>query len=260
MRHPDLGRGVLVTRPEPGLSETMAAVAELGFMPVACPLLRITHPVMKLPRASALAGILLTSGQAVAPLAAAARHDPGLLALPVFAVGDGTAARARDAGFADTRSAAGDASDLADLVRGALPGTRRNASGALLLATAVGQGHALAGMLRGRGARVQRRAVYEAVPARGLPDAALAALRSGRLAACLFFSGETARNFARLCPVSLHPALYAAQALAISPSVGAALAALPWRLVRIAQHPDAAAMLALLRQDVQAVPSCRSTI
>ena len=86
-------RGVLVTRPEPGLSETMRALAGMGLAPVAAPLLsvRTRHPV--LPRR--VQAILLTSGQAAAPLAGLA---PGLRALPVLAVGDATAARARAAG------------------------------------------------------------------------------------------------------------------------------------------------------------------
>ncbi len=240
-------RHVLVTRPEPGLSETMEAVADLGFEPVASPLLHIAARRALLPGARTLAALLLTSGQAVAPLADAARRDPALRALPLFAVGDSTAARARDAGFARTLSARGDARDLAGLAQEAMPAAFLGSEAhALLLATGAGQGNALAGLLRARGARVQRRVVYEALPVRRLPEAALKALGAGKIAACLFFSAETARNFGHVCPVALHPALNAIHALAISPAVGAALTGLPWRSVRIARHPDAEAMLALL--------------
>ena len=242
-------RGILITRPEPGLSETARAVAAMGLEAVPCPLLRIRARRPRLPPATALHAILLTSGQAVAPLAAAAAADTALMRLPLLAVGDATAARARAAGFTRTLSAAGDAAELEALVRATLPPGAR-----LLLATADRQGGAIARELRRAGYPVHRRVVYGAEPVRRLPVAALAGLRSGGIAACLFFSAETARNFERLCPVSLHQALGVMRAVAISPAVGAALAGLPWQSVQIAAHPDAAAMLSLLRRLHPAVP------
>ena len=240
MRH-----GILITRPEPGLSETVRAVDAMGLEAVACPLLRIRRHRPRLPPAAALDAILLTSGQAVAPLAEAALADAALRHLPLVAVGDATAARARDTGFTQAVSAVGDAADLEALVRATLPSRAR-----LLLATGDGQGTRLAQGLRRAGYRLHRRVVYGAEPVRRLPAPALAALRAGEIAACLFFSTETARNFERLCPVSLYQALGVMQALAISPAVEAALDGLPWQSVQIAAHPDAAAMLSLLRRIV----------
>ena len=242
MRH-----GILITRPEPGLSETVRAVEAMGLEAVACPLLRIRRHRPRLPHAGALDAILLTSGQAVAPLAEAASADTALRDLPLFAVGDATAARARATGFTRTVSAVGDALDLDALVRAKLPPGAR-----LLLATADGQGGGLAAGLRHAGYRLHRRVVYGAEPVRRLPVSVLASLQAGEIAACLFFSTETARNFERLCPVPLRRALGMMQALAISPTVEAALAGLPWRSVQIAAHPDAAAMLSLLRRIVPA--------
>ena len=233
--------GVLVTRPEPGLSETMAAVARLGFTPVAGSLLRITGRATRLPGASRLDAIVLTSGQAVAALAAAARDDPGLRALLVFAVGDSTASRMRAAGFAHTSSAAGDATDLAALVCTAVP-----PPAALLLATGSGHGQGLAATLRAHGYRLHRRAVYEAQAVTRLPHPAEAALRDRRIGACLFFSTETARIFARLCPLAPGCVPDDITALALSAAVGEALAGLNWRSVRIAPRPEAQALLALL--------------
>ena len=237
--------GVLVTRPEPGLGETMRAVRAMGLEAVACPLLRIRLRRPRLPPADRIDAILLTSGQAVAPLAEAA--DAALRCLPLFAVGDATAARARAAGFIRTTSAVGDAADLEALVRAALPAGSR-----LLLATADGQGGTLARGLRQAGYRLHRRVVYGAGPVRRLPPEALASLRAGEIAACLFFSTEAARNFGRACPISCHQALGVMMALAISPTVGAALSGLPWRSVQVAAHPDADAMLSLLRHLVPA--------
>lgn len=242
-------RGILITRPEPGLSETAHAIAAMGLEAVACPLLRIRDRRPRLPSAGRLDAILLTSAQAVAPLAEAAAADAALRELPLFAVGDATAARARDVGFTRTVSAAGNAAELEALVRTRLP-----AGASLLLATAHRQGAGLAGGLRQAGYRLHRRVVYSAMPVQRLPAAALAALQAGEVAACLFFSTGTARNFERLYPVLSLKQLGAMQALAISPAVAAALAGLPWQAVQVAGHPDAAAMLSLLRHVLPAEP------
>ncbi len=230
-----------MTRPEPGLGETVRAVAALGLQPIACPLLRIRPLRHRLPPGRLLQAILLTSGQALASLHDAAGSDPELRRLPLLAVGDGTAARARDAGFMGSVSAGGDASELERLVRARLP-----AGAALLLPTASGQGQALCRQLRQSGYAVHRRAVYAAGCPSGLSPAGLAALRQGGVAACLFFSAETARNFDRLCPVALRPALRSVRALAISPHVASALDGMIWQSVQAAPHPDAASLLALL--------------
>jgi uroporphyrinogen-III synthase len=234
--------GVLVTRPQPGLDETMAAVAEMGFEPVACPMLEIRARAHILPAADPQA-ILITSRQAVAFLAEDADRNPALKQLPLFAVGDRTAACARAAGFTRVMSAAGNAHDLAVLVR-----ARQSIGDALLLPTAEGQGAWLDRSLRQAGYTVHLQWIYSASPPPGMPAAGLAALEAGRLAAALFFSTETARNFMRLCPVRLHPSLHTVRALAISPSVGSALTG-PWRSVEIAEHADAEAVLARLHHD-----------
>lgn len=242
-------RVVLVTRPEPGLGETLRDVASLGFDPVACPLLRVRGRSLRLPACRRLQAILVTSGQAVAPLAEAADADPSLRRLPLFAVGDASAARARAAGFTDTTSAGGNAMDLAALVQ-----ARRPAGDGLLLATGERQGLALAVRLRQAGYRLHRRVAYAAEPVRRLPEAGQEALQAGDVAACLFFSAGTARNFGRLCPFALHPRLGAVRALAISPAVAGALAGLPWKSVESAEHPDAAALLSLLGRPASPQP------
>ena len=62
---PDAGAGVLITRPEPGASETAARVNALGLRPIVAPLLTIRT----LPRPAAatvrVQAILVTSGNAI---------------------------------------------------------------------------------------------------------------------------------------------------------------------------------------------------
>jgi uroporphyrinogen-III synthase len=235
---PDAGRGVLITRPEPGSSDTAARVAALGYQPIVSPLLDIHVMRAALPAAERLHAILVTSGNAIPSLAASHHH------LPLFAVGGATAERARDAGFTEVNSADGDANALADLVARSCD---RHA-GPLLLASGRGQGERLAADLRVMGFRVIRRAVYVAAPVTALPDAARHAFASGGLAAALFFSAETARQCVRLVQAArLREAVRPVDALAIGQAAAVALQLLPWRRICVAARPNQDAMLALLR-------------
>ncbi len=241
---------VLVTRPEPGLRETMQAVAALGFQAIACPMLRIATRPPRLPEPCRLDAILVTSGQAVAPLARFAAADPAWFGIALLGVGDRTAQRARAAGFRQVTSAGGDADALAAVAQQLLP-----ANAAILLASGARQGIALAAGLRARGWTVHRRVVYAAHPVAALPAAARSALAAHAVEACLFFSAETAESFIRRLPEALHPTLAAVDALAISGAAGRVLGALPWRAIRIAARPQASALLELLQH---AAPTIRT--
>lgn len=228
---------VLITRPLPAATETAVRVAALGWQPVVAPLLEIIRLPVTLPPAGDVQAILIASGNAVPGLPDA--YHP----VPLYAVGDASADRARTAGFASVYSAGADAKALAVLVaeRCHLAGPR------LLLAAGRGQSLALAGDLRGRGFRVLRRAVYASVPLKRLPDAAHLALQTGRLRAVLFFSAETARQFhALVTRADLRDALADIDACAIGTQAAAAIKGLPWRRVRCAAKPTQDAMLALL--------------
>jgi uroporphyrinogen-III synthase len=235
---PDTGRGVLITRPEPGGSDTAARVAALGYQPIVAPLLDIHVLHAALPAAERLHAILVTSGNAIPSLPASHHY------LPLFAVGAATAARARAAGFAQVNSADGDANALAELVARSCD---RHA-GPVLLAGGRGQGEGLAADLRARGFRVIRRVVYVAAPVTALPDVARNTFASGRLAAALFFSAETARQCVRLLQAARLPeAVRPVDALAIGEAAAVALQSLPWRRICVAARPNQDAMLALLR-------------
>ena len=223
----------MVTRPEPGASETARRLRALHREPILAPLLRI-RPLTLAPFGR-VGAVLVTSGSAV-PFLPASLHDT-----PLLAVGHATADRARSAGFARVASADGDAAALAELTRrNCPPGT------ALLFATARGQGAPLAAALRAHGFAVHRRAVYAARPATRMPPAAIRALRDGSLAAAMFLSAETARAFVRLLPPPLHSALAFVDALAIGQPAADVLCVLPWRRVRVSAKPTQASLLALL--------------
>lgn len=224
---------VLITRPEPGASETAERIRTLGLSPILAPMLHVAPLPVRLP--SNVQAVLATSGNALPPLPAV------LHGLPLLAVGDATAARARAAGFTKVCSADGDAAALAALASQALPPRT-----ALLLATGAGQGASLAADLRGRGFRVHRRAVYAARPVRGLPEAARKALAGESLQAAMFLSADTARAFVRALPAGLHQALAGVDALAIGKPAAEVLMHLPWRRVRVSAKPTLASLMALL--------------
>ena len=235
---PDRCPAILVTRPEPGASDTATRIRALGFSAIVAPLLDV-HPLESvLPPPSQVQAILATSANAIAPIA------PGYHHLPLFAVGRATAARARAAGFLHVVSADGDASALADLVGGRCDRTGQ----ALLLAAGKGQAMPLAAALRSSGFRLFRRAVYATVAVRPLPEPARAALTAGCLGSALFFSAETARHGVHLLVAArLHEAVRTVDAVAIGQSAAVALEALPWRRIRVAPWPNQEAMLALLQ-------------
>ena len=226
-----------MTRPEPGAAATAAQLAVRGFEPVVAPMLRLCWRAARLPEAGAVQAVVVTSGNALPGLAASLRQ------VPLYAVGDATAARARALGFASVASAGGDAGALAALVgRACRPG-----GGALLLASSARQGGALAAALRGEGFAVLRRVLYEARPVGRLPEVARAALGEGRVAAALFFSAETAEAFVRLVGAAgLGGVLANVTALAIAEPAASVLRRLPFRAVRVALRPNEGALLAML--------------
>jgi uroporphyrinogen-III synthase len=233
---------VLITRPEPGASETAARVAALGFLPILAPVMEIAPLPARLPSADRVQAVLVTSGNGLAALGADF-HEVAL-----FAVGDATAARARAAGFADVTSAGRDAEALGALVQARC----RPGGGALLLPTARGEGLGLAQLLRGAGFAVMRRTVYAAVPQNTLPVVADEALSRGAVGAALFFSAATARSFTKLLLAALPDGcLNAVDALALSPAVAAPLAPLPWRRLRVADRPSQDALLTLLADPME---------
>ena len=210
----------------------------MGRTALVAPLLEIRALPVRPPPPARLAALLLTSGSAVNAMPAPYRS------LPVLAVGDATARRAREAGFSAVASAGGDAQALAALVRARIDPK----AGTLLLASGRGQGMALAAGLRASGYRVVRRVAYAAVPVGHLPEGVAMALEGDNIGSVLFFSAETARRFADLVRAAgLVDRLRDREAITIGRLAGMALEGLPWSRIRVASQPTQDEMLALLR-------------
>ncbi|WP_428533472.1 uroporphyrinogen-III synthase [Rhodopila sp.] len=226
---------VLITRPEPGATQTAARLTAIGFLPVIAPVLTINSRQIHAP--DHLAATLLTSRNAVAAC------PPSLHGSPVFAVGAATATLASNAGFRHVFSADGDAEVLGGLVADTLSPEQ----GSLFLPTGQGQGIDFAASLRQRGFHVVRRVAYQVAAVPVLPAAAAFSLRQGELAAALFFSSATSRHFARLLQAAeLAEAVRGIEAVSISERAAMPLRVLRWRRVRVAEKPNQDAMLVLL--------------
>ena len=206
---------VLVLRPMPGNVETVARLAAAGMAPTPVPLFAVEAMAWKAPPAPSFEALLVTSANAVRE---AGKGLEPLAGLPLWCVGDATAAAARSAGLNVVRVGSGGVATL-------LSGTTER----LLW---------LCGEER------------SAVP----PDAedritAIPVYRTRRLpfpqqllaepSIVLLHSGRAARRLAELASDRAHIAI-----VAISASVAEA-AGDGWHSIAIAERPDDAEMVAI---------------
>lgn len=230
---------VWITRAEPGAQATAERVRARGHNAVVAPLL-VLRPVegagVDLRGVAALA---FTSANGVRAFACADdRRD-----LPVYAVGDASAAQARALGFADVVSAAGDVHDLATLVTARLDPK----AGPLLHPAASTVAGDLRGTLAAAGFEVLRVVLYDARPVTALSPQATQALAEGAVEAVALMSPRTAAAFARLITLAgLESACAAMVAVCLSDAVAQALGPLTWRRVAVAARPDQASLLAAI--------------
>lgn len=216
-------RRVWITRAAPGAERTADRLTALGFTPLAAPLLTI-RPLEVTPDLKGVQALAFTSRNGVA---AFADRSPDRT-LPVFAVGDATAAAARTAGFTDVRSADGDLAALAALIRIEGPGLT------ILHPRAARPAGDLAALV-GAAAQITPLAVYDAVETDVAPPEAWDAV--------LIHSPRAARALAaRLTPDAAPNRV----ASAISPAAAEPLSALPFGEIRVAATPTETALLATL--------------
>jgi uroporphyrinogen-III synthase len=185
---------VLVTRPHPDDEATASALRARGFEVLRAPMLRF-EPVPFHDDADARYGaIIVTSANA---LRAIAPHLEGsrLLKLPLFAVGEHTAAAARDAGFGGVIAARGDAGALRDLVLGAVKSKQLKKASTLLYLAGADLARDLAGELGEKGFTVVTHTTYRMIPASRLPREICDAFVANRIEAVLHYSRRSARAF-----------------------------------------------------------------
>jgi uroporphyrinogen-III synthase len=227
----------LVTRPRAEAESLAEALAARGIDAIIEPLLEIHYRNEPAPDLAGVQAILCTSANGVRALARLSHKR----AVPLFAVGEASAARARDAGFTRVESAGGSLADLASLARDRL----HPDEGRLLHVAGSDMAGDLAGALRADGFAVDRAVLYEARPATGLGPACVRALNEGIVDFALFFSPRTAAIFVRLADrAGVAEALGSVTAISISAAADAALATLRFRERHIAERPDQPRLLA----------------
>jgi uroporphyrinogen-III synthase len=240
---------ILVTRPQPGAADTALALRTRGHEPIVAPLSELELLSKVDSKAGPWTAILLTSANGLRGIASLAGskewHD-----IPVFAVGDVTAKAARDMGFAEVNSAAGNVSDLINLVAERLQPPARllylaGEERAGDLAGAL-RGRNLAGALRGRNFDVDLVVVYRFLTARVLPEVAAAAL-AGEIDAVLHFSRASTQAFLKAARNSelLEVALIKPAHFCLSEHVAAPLREAGAAHIQVAAQPTENALLEL---------------
>jgi len=231
---------LLVTRPRPDAERTADLLRDAGHEPLIAPLLEIASadPPGDVPSSNVQAFLVTSANGARALAGATCRRD-----VAVFAVGDASASAAREAGFAEVRSADGDVGDLAALVRETLVST----NGSLIHAVGSVSAGNLAGDLARYGFDARAVVLYEARTCVDLPENAAVALMGGHLEGVLLYSMRTARSFAALVEkAGLTPKLSGIRAYCLSAAVANALPNGVFARVETATRPDQAAMLEII--------------
>ncbi len=217
-----MSRPVLIVRPRPGASATAERAAALGLTAIVAPLFSIRPLSWEAPDPAGFDAVLLTSANA-------ARHGGEQMRLfadlPCYAVGEATAAAARDAGFRDVRIGPSDGS----------------AAVAAMLDDGVERALHLCGRdhvdLAQAAIAIERVPVYAADEATALPAEAEAAIAAGAL--ILVHSPRAGALLGRLIPNRSGTALAAISAAAAD-SAGAG-----WRSKAVAASPRDEALLEL---------------
>ncbi len=231
---------LLVTRPSPDVEHTAARLRAAGHEVIVQPLLRPAF----LPLATEVdpAALVVTSRNGVRAMVAWPASE-GWRDLPLFAVGEATAAAAQRAGFTDVRSADGDGAALAALIAAA----RDPADGRLLYAAAAGRSPVLEQLLGEAGFAVDVAIAYRMIPAVSFDPGVLAALENGAVEGLLLYSRRSADAFLALAEGAVSQAfLSGLRIFALSPAVAAAFAGRDVGRIDVAASPREDALFRLI--------------
>ena len=235
---------IWVTRTAPENLATAARLRQLGHEPILVPVLDVRRVPAHAPSVVP-AAIVFTSVHGV-------RHHPlrhELRNVPVFTVGDRTAAQAALAGYLNVRSAKGDVVALARLIRDQLP-----APGRLTHYSGRDVAGDLGAMLRRFGYLVERRVVYVAqeVATRWLVEVRQALPSIGGI---VVHSPRAAERVARV----LSGSIWNGTVWCISDACVRRLASVPAITARSAAQPSEDGLIELIRRGTSLRPSTGPT-
>jgi uroporphyrinogen-III synthase len=243
---------VLVTRPQPDDEATAAGLRAKGRDVLRAPMLRF-EPVAFNDDADARYGaVIVTSANALRGIEA---HLAGhrLLKLPLFAVGEHTAAAARRIGFVNVIPANGDATSLRETVLAAVKAKTLKKSSTLLYLAGADLARDLAGELGERGFTVVTHTTYRMIPSASLPRDVCDAFAANGIEAVLHYSRRSARAFldaARAAGVEI--SALAIPQCCISDAVAAILRDAGASHVIVARSPDENAVFEALDRALRA--------
>jgi uroporphyrinogen-III synthase len=185
---------VLVTRPHPDNEATAATLRARGLEVLLAPMLRFEALALQDDADARYGAVIVTSANA---LRGVEQHAAGkrLLKLPLFAVGEHTAAAARHAGFETVISANGDAASLRDAVLARVKAKELKKASPLLYLAGADLARDLAGDLGERGFTVVTQTTYRMVPVSALPREVSDGFAANRIKAVLHYSRRSARAF-----------------------------------------------------------------
>jgi len=218
-----------VTRTEPGATRTAGRLADMGFEAIIAPLIVINPLRPDFPDLELYQGLIFTSVNGVSAFLDLP-VPKNALSLPVVVVGQVTAKAALEAGFETVRSADGDVTALADLLRRLVPIGAR-----LLQAGALHPAGDLAGMLSDH-AEVHSLAVYEAVTA----QASLPKAFDGVLVQSARAADELLKHLPAVNAKGRH-------VIAISPAVARKLEMAGFASIHVAATPDETGLMDALK-------------
>lgn len=230
---------ILVTRPQPDADDTAGRLAALDLDPVLSPLMEMNALTPDLPDATKLAALVLTSANALRALDQQDQLTP-YTRLPTFAVGDKTAAKARQAGFTTVISANGNFADLVALLK------QQTFEGPVFYPTTTSGFGDLGDALAPTDTQVISAPVYEMHPIAELPANIIDMLNSGEISAVSLYSRRTAERFCALVQNRLDKQAYSAlTAICLSENVAAPMIANHFTRIALADYPSEEAMMAL---------------
>ena len=185
---------VLVTRPHPDDETTAASLRARGFDVLRAPMLRFEPVAVHEDLNARYSAVIVTSANALRGIEP---HLKGhrMVELPLFAVGDHTAAAARRAGFTHVVSANGDAANLRDLVLASLKAKELKKASTLLYLAGAELTRDLASELEESGFRVVTQTTYRMIAVKSLPRETCDAFAANQVEAVLHYSQRSARAF-----------------------------------------------------------------
>ena len=233
---------ILITRPEPEASSYAAELRAQGFDPLVSPMLRIEGLDFKSPDLSGVQGLVFSSVNAVRMYCAKVKTGREI---PVFCVGDRTAAEAKDQGFIHIYNAKGTADDLVQCVCTHTD----NAGGALLYIRGYRVAKPVGMLLEKQGFEVRSLEVYDAKIVEGLSNNVQSLMSEGGVEAVILFSGRTSEAFLKAVEKDgLFDACSSIKVLCISTAVLEYVRDYKWSGAYVCDKPDRDSMLMLLRR------------